>query len=962
MDKNIYEILHIDHPFATAAEMQAAMEQGFFQLNKQSSTGGMSIRKDLDLLKKYKTDLVANPALLASWNQELATILRKREADKRAAIETLAEFFGRDGFIAPEALEQVLRTLKKYQTGKDEFLRLSGLKEGVATPKHTFKDDGIVPLDRTPVNIIVDNLETVGKKDLYDVLGKPPTASLQELQQATARLLAEYNDYTNKNYYITAMLKLGGECKNHFSSEEKRKSYEKGMLMRGFEEVRSLILLLRKTSQLVDAHQYAQLLNLALQKGLDRTTALIQIDKYCAEQGLTVVSEVEKEKKGITCRFCRHFNEPQATKCARCGMDLAVKCPQCGQVSMKEEELFCTRCGFSLGDMPQLFGCLERAAAHRQNQELAQAADQLAAAARYWPGHPELLSLEKQLAEDRKIMQSAEQTFDVLAAEKRFATLLERLSGATLAKDRHLHFERLARTALQQARFQLDAATQATDLNKKLRFLAAAAAVCADCPGLETARGEVEIPAPAGLTIKRMARAVRLKWERVPLEGAEYILLKGKGKVPVEITPSTRLTRTGNLSFEDTQLQPGESYYYVLYTTVAVFQSACYAIAGPVLLPADISPDSIRVSTTATSARFEFSIPTQAVAVEIYRDSLLLAQVAGQTYVDEGLSRGRKYTYHFVCQYIDCTGKKVYSDGVGLTVTPVDPPVPVKLSVRETPVGRLVSWSPPARGEVELYYASQPFSVGFNQLVDISALKGRKYPLPPGRRTWEVPMDFKGIRYILAVTAEGDMRIAGDTVSLTHIQAPVELNLVVTGGGEVLLSWPWPDEATRMKIVYRLGEGKPVEQLVNRPDEGRSQLRIWGENQEKISAALYTLATLGRGVEYASNPLEKEIWLQATKVNFVQVRRGGWFRKNKFTLTFETDKKPRASIRLSVALATDYTEPLYEIGEIHPSDFDASGRYEITVERDDWPDGKLRFSAAGFDRSVIVVPPSRIVT
>jgi hypothetical protein len=149
-------------------------------------------------------------------------------------------------------------------------------------------------LEGTIGKLIDDNLQIVGAKSLYDFLGVPKNAKLEEVQKRAKEKETEVRTIRKKDAATTAASVLSGHCIAMFKNQETRDTYDSALARKQLENFKKTIDVavidgkIRKT-------YFDQLIRLAVQETLDPGEAEAFIRDYCRENKWNL--EVRKRKK-----------------------------------------------------------------------------------------------------------------------------------------------------------------------------------------------------------------------------------------------------------------------------------------------------------------------------------------------------------------------------------------------------------------------------------------------------------------------------------------------------------------------------------------------------------------------------------------------------------------------------------------------------------------------------------------
>ncbi len=153
----------------------------------------------------------------------------------------------------------------------------------------------IRPLDKSIEKAINDNLKTVGKKSLYDLLGLPETSDLNELQEKAGEKKKALTEVGRKDAVVTASLTLTGHCLTIFKSNETRIAYDVSLAKAKLSSIDSDIHIAAINNK-IRYEYFDALINKAMKFGMDKKEASSYIHSFCREKKYRIEQHPQKKR------------------------------------------------------------------------------------------------------------------------------------------------------------------------------------------------------------------------------------------------------------------------------------------------------------------------------------------------------------------------------------------------------------------------------------------------------------------------------------------------------------------------------------------------------------------------------------------------------------------------------------------------------------------------------------------
>lgn len=909
-------------------------------------------------LKALKSQITENPNVISQHAAAYAEIARQKKLEREKIIRDKGNFFVRDGMIAQQNLTQLANETK---LSEDEILKLLGAK--VKKKKtFTYKDDGIEELDPLKMKQIAEKLNLLEKKNLYDFLGLPSNASLAEINSKIREKFKWVTSNSNKTDTVVnatdGIIKL---CTPVFKDDNGRKSYDKALENIGFANVREAIKMMKEGSKYISPSQYKQLLDSCTQNGIPRDKAEYLIYTTAEQSGIDVDEGAVGEM--VICRYCGTLNEQSTHSCRTCGMPVKVVCPKCGKES-SDDDYRCTKCGFSLIDMKEARIHIKMAQSALSGNNLDDAEKEMSLAASFWPNYSDLNLLSKDIREKKTALYEVLDRIKELCKNRKYYYAYQQISS--LPPNHTLRKE--IEDAVTTADDFLKKADGTSDANLKLDYYIQALSCCADCKKANDKIKQTPPQAPTSLSATVMGSNIRLSWQKTTSNHISYQIVRKENAQPSSLTDGDNLGTTNNSSFDDNKATAGISYFYAVYSKCVEYVSPKPALLlSPVMRVEEIDPKIIRVNPQETSLEFLFDFPRGLYAIEIYREDKLVKTLTGTSYIDNGLTTRKTYSYKFVGVYHDSMGNSHKSKGIVLQFTPMPKPQAVELKVQDGEKQAILRWSTPSVGTLCIYYADSAFKYNRNDVISIDTFKAER--LNVVGNTCTINKDFSGERFFIPVTIQGNVGVAGNAISIISLSS-LSGTKIERDENKIEIRWKW-EGVSSVRISYAIDDGSERTSDVFR-DNTNTPLYIVQVPATAKSVAVKIMPLVKTvGKELLGKPIEKVFSMKASKVAFESVsnkKKFGFLSTDEYTISINSDTHLPCDLHLLVQEQfppidlVNYTP----IAVIKKTDVKPNSSFEISFTFARRMKGKsIHFRLIAADRKlakqIIVTPETRLI-
>lgn len=797
---------------------------------------------------------IAKKALAAQKNLELLPEIRRimedtaqREvqaqearAELASGKQTVLERFEKDmAYInAKEYVEQseLDALIKEYKQvlSEQEIRKRVTVKISAPTQQTTQLTQQLEP---SVFKDITDKLQSLHLKDLYELLGMPPTTANPELCQAAQALYNDMSHRQPKSADVTAKTDLAGHAKDIFSDQQKRKRYNESIrqsslnaLLKDLDERIS-----RTVEKEVHENQIMLFLGETRKAGWRDEEALARLKEYARQRKWFLrIPTIDVSTLPQRCSNCNELNDKNHNYCSHCKYELAINCPNCGKRALSDE-IGCGSCGFPVGNRYLVDDLLNREPAIRdlkQKQELLQEAE------RIWkPSKPDKRALKIQELKTTIQQQLQAQQRDIkqlqqLLSQRQFYTARQFLATHTdaIAQQERAEHQRSIETEMNQAQECIRKA-QSRTISQEERFelCRQALRICTDYKEARDLLSTMPPAPPRNLQARGGGGLVSLKWEPSPTKGVQYKIVRRSHTQPVSVKDGVLLETVAGYIYDDTTPESGLPLYYAVFTECeGVISTQGAILQAPVLLTLDISNEAVEVNDKHIGITWQTPPNTQGVVVvrkarvapRSIDDGERLSLSSFTQLVDRDVQNGQTYYYRIYCQFKDQYGQSVLSAGKTIQATPETPPTAItqmEIVSTKTPQGYTVqlSWVVPAKGKVAILKSKERLPLSLGKTIPVSELKRYGDVLEGLSNTltdiWRQP----GMGYYTPVVIFNTMAYIGSPQRYACIDDVSNMRYENVGTA-LRLQWTWPERCQEVVVSYSY-QGWP--QLNNAADE-----------------------------------------------------------------------------------------------------------------------------------------------
>lgn len=743
---------------------------------------------------------------------------RKKEAAKAKQIKDsktkeletkLSLYRAKGDELSEKDLKQLVKVFGTFGFTADEIKKKFG-----SGGKKQEKIDPSQVLDKTQARNVQNFLQQLDMKGktLYDFLGLPPTSSCSQLCDAANAMKKKILAKGDKTGRDNAIQSLCGLCVVIFKDAASKKKFDNYVNLTKYINVNDAIDELALSNQKkIEPKMKEGLIDIAVsQYRLNVSDASVYINYYCEYMGYAL-----PENK-IVCGLCGTENPAGSTSCVKCGKPLIIPCPACSAENNNSAKV-CAKCGFDLTKMDKAVDLLRQAKQKYAEKALEDAERLVKEAKAYWPNHPDVLSLEKTIQDERK----------------RAADTVEAIMKDILDKNMYA-----AQTKIDQARangFNIEPSVS-NKVTKVLQEVESQLAVMRNVSGDEAFTIAMkltelindsdelnqslkkfppdEVP---DISCSRTGDDITLNWKPSPSIGdISYVIVRKENSYPNGPTDGTTIYSGKELTYTDSNAPKNTVLYYSVFALrIGIHSKAtrlddAVAIVGPISNFKAIGGDQmVTLSWTKAPSVTEIRLYSYCGYERPQDDSRYKSIPC--TRLDgcliNGLTNGTNYWFAISAGHT-LNGKTYFSEKIYLSAVPQKPAKPLQdFSVQLIDDVFQAKWTQ-SEWDVILFYAKQKPEYAVGTIYDLDELLKKYEKIDINLKSIneaEFRLNFVGECYILPGVINASNVILNSASYISSVPGVKDVSFDVNSSAtEMYVNFTWPKKIERSLLVYRM--------------------------------------------------------------------------------------------------------------------------------------------------------------
>lgn len=575
---NFYLLLDLDPSIDDWNAIEQTLLEKRRAWSRDRSQGNPKARRRAEIGLSLLPDMERKLKDPAERRKQAQEALKQRQQEQRERLRDLDEALvlikTGGGICGPEQLEKLIQRFDGIFTPAQvrERLQAAGVRVESASGPARRERPVREQIEKATGKRIRQNLDQLGKGNLYDFLELKPQSSPKALADRAEEILRENHRLGKRDAKAAAENDLAGVCKTLFRSDEEKAKYDNFLALEALETLKPNIELTGSdgalTRQEIDA-----LVQQARQRGVPAEDALAFIEEYAAaRKWFFQRDERELPSEALKlCGFCSSLAPATASRCATCGEPLEIDCPRCGAKNPSANPA-CLSCGCRTGDAPLVQDLLREGERIALEGDVEGALIRFEKALLYWPGWRPALEARQRLEARRKEREARLADIEELIRARKLGA-----ARSALERFRRTHGKGNLDGLDHQIRDGLAKADTAFQEGERLRRAGSAEAaldryeealaLCADFEPATTALAASPPPPPGTLVVTPLAAGFRLTWRLAGSgRGMSYRILRNAGAAPRTAEDGESLGEVRGASFDDIAAPAGKALYYAVFS------------------------------------------------------------------------------------------------------------------------------------------------------------------------------------------------------------------------------------------------------------------------------------------------------------------------------------------------------------------------------------------------------------
>lgn len=783
-----------------------------------------------------------------AWHQNIPRIkkemlgpanIRKQLASEACVIvygpvDKLLKTIGRKGNITTEEGDKLARKLRislDVVKKRADSLGIQWIEGSGADYKSVYdKYYKTKPQNAATYDGMRQMLSSFGAGNLYDFLYK--NTGVKNANRLPCKTLrARAAEKKNKEFYKKDSVsgtgsKLCGYCDIVFKDDSSKEMYDRYLEY------------IRRKAILDDAKSIADISDeLTIEQGNEIIGQLTEVfrDRKMAEAVLTAFCKIEKIayntggifEKAANIRICRCgcMNDVSDGRkvCRNCGLELVIKCPECG--TENDVNVKVCRCGFKFENIDKAIALCEQAEYAIESLNFAVAKVHLSDAEHYWPNSNKITALKEHLAEyEKRVGIAATKMKEEIKnrcyceAKKQYRYIQQLFSGYS---DSAVEDE--INRAIEQAMSLYNTAKSSKDEKEILELCSEAYDICADLPGIKEL-----LPVPANVTGFKVvtdivSRINIISWEAIDDRTIRYVVVRSRDGWVQNFSDGQVIFKGSRSSCTDNTIEAGIPYYYNVFAERAgVYSKGASGDFKEIVNLFEVQHAAVTAGDSSLNITWD-GLPDNATT-KIYEikegdTGRHIASSTADSYLVTNLENDKSYKYRISLSYI-VSGEKRETAGVIITGVPTCIPLPVDtLRVKPLRENQFEAvWVKPNAGEVRLYGSTDKPIYNIGDVIALSELETKmsqlqKYSLSAQTlrsiKQDETGVAFQysgnGMLYVAAVIVKARTAVFGNTVR-ANIGESVTIKSIRPVNGKINIYIEPPENATGFVVLYRFDQ------------------------------------------------------------------------------------------------------------------------------------------------------------
>lgn len=777
------------------------------QINPMRKVKGGKYLGMLDDIKKVLND----PVLRDKEAKAAKDIMQEKlgELDKKIKVSSAK------GFVKPTEIKQWVKAFGAYGITEDVIKKR--LKVSISDKAPQKKEEKFDVIDASTARNIDTQLKSLGLNknngNLYTFMNMPqnsqPAALVEEAERKKKMLLAKGEKTQEDN----ARQALYGICAIVFKDKISKKKYDEYVRLTKYGDINELIDdAARGNNKILDSNTYEFLVDTAIKsKNIGFSNASTYIKQYCKLKGFVVEGGIK-----VICGFCNTENPAGLKTCSKCGKPLIIICPKCKEENGNTAKK-CSGCGFDLIHMNDALPIIDKARKAVNEKHIADAKKLLQEANILWPSHPDIVSIQKHIAEREKHFNDLMvEISECINNKNMYAAQLKINQAKNEGFNVDTSITDRVNSLIKQVESDIAKAKTLSD-NEAFEIITSAADRIHDSNEVNELKKKYPPAEPKNVNTIIKNTAVDISWTKTDSVGkCQYIVVRNKDSYPNSPENGEILYKGADTHYTDDTLAISTEYYYAVFTerlNIVSKPARCsdaVVIVNPVMNVKAIGGDGLitlswnKPKTVTEIKLWKYKGTDRPVSINDC-ESVVCNRLDG--FVINGLTNRERYWFGIQAVH-NINGKIIDAEVVFINAVPQKPAEPLEdFSVFGKNGVYKASWKK-SEWDVVLLRSSEKPDYAVGVIYDFNDISQKYEKIDINLKSIteaEFVMNFIGECYIIPCVINASNAILNDAVYLSSVDSVSD----VTGdsnsaGTELYINFKWPKGINKVVMVYRM--------------------------------------------------------------------------------------------------------------------------------------------------------------
>jgi predicted RNA-binding Zn-ribbon protein involved in translation (DUF1610 family) len=773
---NFYEILELSENEINSQNIKKQIDEKKKIWNIWRNQG---TPKQQELAKEYMANISEIEKIISDKDlreKHRKEFINKNKEKQKKAFEELDDIIKvLSNPISKKQFDEIIKQFKNIFNENEIKNRLN--KSGInikstnsKSPKNTKKSK----LEASKMKEIVNKLELLNKKDLYDFLSLSKNSSLKSLQNRAEEILQETRGKTDPENSRKA--KLAGEAKAIYSSSLNKEKYDNSLSSLHLTKLDKTINVVL-ANKVLREDNIPQLIKVANKYNISEAEAIEYIKEFANKRKCTIIGEF-KNIDIKSCVFCGEIIDKEK-RCPGCGELVIQKCPIC-KSSITITNKTCKQCGFVVADLKEIEKYRNEVKTLISLNKYSEAEKLLNKLVRLYNLEEEKDELKKislkkneEIVEIKKIEDLINKKFYIEANQKLIKYIEQYNTNNNIKK-----LEKEINDILNKVKSlsnEMEKYKQLKNYNLVIEKYEKIVSLVKDYKNMDKLLETLPLVVD-NVSYNKIANNLKIKWD-FSLSGFSYLIVKKENSAPLNYNDGKIIANVNNLEIIDTDFEEGKIIYYSIFLVKNNIKFIKGKILGPIFIPKPIK--NITIKGLDSKIELKWEIPEYCEEIEIYKKQTnnkfkkteaKKIVINSDFYIDNDVKNNLSYGYMFIVKYKEpITNKTILSEETFYFSTPTSLPKALEKYEYKIENKKLFITFNKVKENISFLLLKEEPKLFFKEIIDINSIKEYKIYNSNGNGI-QIPLELQGSIYIVPLSINNSIGVVGKIEKLNFIE------------------------------------------------------------------------------------------------------------------------------------------------------------------------------------------------